>query len=59
MLTYLTYRKKLFAFDVFRYLLEMAEELISLKGRLKCRFKTIEAIEISNMKENLIRQFGR
>ena len=47
MLTYLTYRNKLFAFDVFRFLLEMAEELISLKVRLKCRFKTIEAIDIS------------
>ena len=57
-LTYLTYRNKLFAFDVFRFLLEMAEELISLKVRLKCRFKTIEAIDISNMKGNLIPQFG-
>ena len=58
MLTYLTYRNKLFAFDVFRFLLEMAEELISLKVRLKCRFKIIEAIDISNMKGNLIPQFG-
>ena len=27
MLMYLTYRKKLFAFDIFRFLFEMAEEL--------------------------------
>ena len=58
MLTYLTYRNKLSAFDVFRFLLEMAEELISLKVRLKSRFKTIEAIDISNMKGNLIPQSG-
>ena len=31
MLTYLTYRNKLIAFDVFRFLSERAEELISLK----------------------------
>ena len=37
MLTYLTYRNKLFAFDVFRFLLKMAEELISLKVRLNRR----------------------
>ena len=44
-LTYLTYRSKLFAFDVFRFLLKIAEELISLKVRLTCRFKTIETID--------------
>ena len=58
MLTYLTYRNQLFAFDVFRFLLKMAEELISLKVRLKCCFKTIGTIDISNMKGNLIPQFG-
>ena len=44
----------------FRLLLEMAEELISMKihVRLKGRFKTIETIDISNMREKLIPQFG-
>ena len=58
MLTYLTQSNKLFAFDVFRLLLEMVEELISLKVRLKFHFKSIEATDISNMKRNLIPQFG-
>ena len=56
--TYLIYRNKLFSFYVFRFLLEMAEELISLKVRLKSRFETIETVDVSNMKGNLIPQFG-
>ena len=43
----LTYRNKLFAFDVCRVLLEMTGELISVKVRLKGRFKTIETTATS------------